>query len=158
MFIDLCPMLTWWNKRQRNYRKKSLNQLFLFVQEEETQQYLEWKLDWVMCVVKLYNSLQPYYIYTFAAGKTLSLNHFSFLTPGCHRHKCFSRHRKGREIKPVSEEDKTLNSLAATGYQSLLVNKLDVSLEIILVLEYKGVCVSVCTCLCANQLLHISNL
>lgn len=63
-------MLNWWNIRQRNYRKKSLNQLFLFVQEEEEKQYLEWKLDdWMMSVVKLYNSLQPYYAYTFAVRK-----------------------------------------------------------------------------------------
>jgi len=37
---------------------------------------------------------------------------------------------KDAEIKPVSEEDKTLKSLVATGYQSLLVNKSGVSLEI----------------------------
>lgn len=37
---------------------------------------------------------------------------------------------KDAEIKSVSEEDKTLNSLFATGYQSLFVNKSGVSLEI----------------------------
>ena len=130
MFIDLCPMLNWWNKRQSNYRKKSLNQLFLFVQEEETKQYLEWKPDWVMSVVKLYSSLQPYYVYTFEAGKTLSLNHFSFLTPGCHRHKCFSGHRKGRRDKASKWGRQDPEITCCTGYQSLLVNKSGVSLEI----------------------------
>ena len=49
-------------------------------------------MGWLIATVTLCDSLQPSYIYTCTAGKTVSINHFSFLTTGCDRYGWFSRH------------------------------------------------------------------
>lgn len=89
-----------------------------------------------MPAVTLCDSLQPSYAYNFTARKTSSINYFSFLTIGCDRYGCFSRHRNGHRengvlvtfIKPVSGGDKILNSLFSTGYNMKLLNKADIYL------------------------------
>lgn len=75
-------------------------------------------MGWFISAVTLCDSLESFYFYTFTAGKTLSINHFSFLTTGCDRYGWFSRHENGYRkrisilltfIKTVNGGDKTMN-------------------------------------------------
>ena len=116
-----------------------------------------WMIEW--CLFLSYTTHYNHNMFIpLQLEKILSLNHFSFLTSGCHRHKCFSRHRKGCRDK-ASKWGRQDTEFTFCHWISELVCQ-----QIRCIFRNKHLClsirlwVSVCTCVCANQLLSISNL